>query len=48
MGKKRKKYIDKKSDREMQKRIITEANYSLAILGMTFVRHGSGRFLNIR
>ena len=36
---------DSKEDREMQKRINARANYSLAILGMAFVRHGSGRFL---
>lgn len=28
--------------------IRRRANYSLAVLGMAFVRNGSGRFLNIR
>ena len=36
---------DSKEDREMQERIRLRANYSLAILGAAFVRHGSGRFL---
>lgn len=48
MAKKRRKFIDKESDRKMQKKIRNRANYSLSILGMAFVRHGSGRFLSIR
>ena len=32
----------------MVKAIRSRADYSLAILGMAFVRNGSGRFLNIR
>lgn len=28
--------------------IRSRADYSLAVLGMAFVRNGSGRFLNIR
>ena len=36
---------DGKEDRELQEKIKARANYSLAILGMAFVRHGSGRFL---
>jgi hypothetical protein len=36
---------DSKADQEMQEQIRARANYSLAILGMAFVRHGSGRFL---
>ena len=32
----------------MQEAIRARANYSLAVLGMAFVRNGSGRFLNIR
>ena len=42
---KNRKYRDSKEDRKMQEHIISRANYSLAILGMAFVRHGSGRFL---
>ncbi len=41
----KRKHRDSKEDRETQKHIISRANYSLAILGMAFVRHGSGRFL---
>ncbi len=33
--------------REMEEEIRSRANMSLAILGMAFVRNGSGRFLNI-
>lgn len=32
----------------MQQAIESRASYSLAVLGMAFVRNGSGRFLNIR
>ena len=32
----------------MQDEIRRRANYSLAIEGMGFVRHGSGDFLNLR
>lgn len=45
---KQKKYVDRKKDREMQKRIRDGANYSLSVLGKAFVLRGSGRFLNIR
>jgi hypothetical protein len=38
-----KRVIDSKKDREMQKRIIARARYSLAIIGMSFVTRGSGR-----
>ncbi len=34
--------------KELQEIIKKRANYSLAILGMSFVRNGSGRFLNLR
>jgi hypothetical protein len=44
----RSKNLDSKKDRGMQKKIRERAAYSLAILGKAFVRHGSGRFLNIR
>jgi hypothetical protein len=44
----RSKNFDTKKDRELQKKIKERAAYSLAILGKAFVRHGSGRFLNIR
>jgi hypothetical protein len=37
--------LDRKKDRELQRKIKSRAFYSLAILGMAFVRHGSGRFL---
>ena len=33
--------------REMEEEIRSRAALSLAILGMAFVRNGSGRFLNI-
>jgi len=33
---------------ELQRAVQDRAYYSLAILGMGFVRNGSGRFLNIR
>lgn len=33
---------------ELQQTIQNRTHYSLAILGMGFVRNGSGRFLNIR
>lgn len=36
---------DSKKDQKKQKAIRARANYSLAILGMAFVRHGSGHFL---
>jgi len=50
MKKKRgfKKFQESKKDRKFQRRIISRANYSLAVLGMAFVRHGSGKFLFIR
>lgn len=34
-----------KKDKKIQEEIIHEANKSLAILGRSFVRHGSGRFI---
>ena len=34
--------------RRMTREIQSRANYSLALLGMGFVRNGSGKFLNIR
>lgn len=40
-----KKFRENKKDKELQKEIIARANYSLAILGMAFVRHGSGKFV---
>ena len=42
------KIKDKPKDIEMQEYIESRANYSLAILGKSFILHGSGRFLNIR
>lgn len=33
---------------ELRQTIQDRVHYSLAILGMGFVRNGSGRFLNIR
>ncbi|MDP3935313.1 MAG: hypothetical protein Q8Q46_03815 [Candidatus Giovannonibacteria bacterium] len=44
----RRVFRDNKRDKEMQAKIRSRAAYSLAILGMAFVRHGSGKFLNIR
>jgi hypothetical protein len=40
--------VDKPEDVKMQQEIKSRANYSLALLGMAFVRNGSGRFLNLR
>jgi hypothetical protein len=40
--------LQTKKDIELKNTIKSRANYSLAILGMAFVRNGSGRFLNIR
>lgn len=40
--------VDKPKDVEMQQAIRSRANYSLALLGMAFVRRGSGRFVNLR
>ena len=34
-----------KKDKKIQEEIIHEANKSLAILGRSFVRHGSGNFI---
>ena len=39
---------ERPEDIAMQEETRARANYSLAILGMSFVYHGSGRFLNIR
>ncbi len=36
---------ERKQLAEMEAAILRRANLSLAILGMAFVRHGSGRFL---
>jgi len=44
----RSKKLARKKERAMQKRIKEKTDYYLAILGMAFVTHGSGRFLNIR
>lgn len=46
--KRKRGFVDTKEDKEIQEAIIARANYSLAVLGMAFVRHGSGKFLNIR
>ena len=43
-----KKFRDSKKHREMQRQLRARANRSLAILGKSFVRHGSGKFLNLR
>lgn len=48
MKKKRKSYVDKPEDVEMQKEIKGDADYTLALWGMAFVRNGSGRFVNLR
>jgi len=48
MKRKRKAYVDKPEDVKMQQEIKSRADYSLALLGMAFVRHGSGRFVNLR
>jgi hypothetical protein len=37
----------RKRDLALVRRITSRARYSLAILGMSFVRHGSGRFLRL-
>jgi len=37
-----------KEDLKIQKQIIQRADRSLAILGRSFVRNGSGIFLNVR
>jgi len=42
------KIRDSPEDRIMQEEIRRRANYSLGVLGMSFVYHGSGRFLNLR
>lgn len=44
----RKKTNERAAIRLMEKTIRSRANYSLAVLGMAFVRNGSGLFLNIR
>ena len=44
----RNKTTEKAAIREMEQNIRSRANYSLAVLGMGFVRNGSGQFLNIR
>jgi hypothetical protein len=40
--------VDKPENVKMQQEIKSRANYSLALLGMAFVKNGSGRFLNLR
>lgn len=42
------KVVLSKEDLEIQKQIVQRADRSLAILGRSFVRNGSGIFLNIR
>lgn len=37
-----------KEEKELQQTIRNRAKFSLAVLGMGFVRNGSGRFLNLR
>ncbi|MBU4070061.1 MAG: hypothetical protein KJ646_03700 [Nanoarchaeota archaeon] len=39
---------DSPEDIAMQKEIISRANYSASILGMSFIYRGGGKFLNIR
>jgi hypothetical protein len=39
---------ERPKDARLKEIIRNRANYSLAVLGMAFVRNGSGRFLNIR
>ncbi len=41
-------FVDKPEDVEMQAALRLRANYSLAVLGESFVWNGSGKFLNIR
>ncbi len=36
-----------KKDKKVREQIIHEANKSLAILGRSFVRHGSGHFVSL-
>lgn len=42
------KAVLSKEDLKIQKLIVQRANRSLAILGRSFVRNGSGIFLNVR
>jgi hypothetical protein len=42
------KIRERAEDRDMQRAIRSRANYSLAVLGKSFVTNGSGRFFNIR
>ena len=37
-----------KKDAKIQKELRARANWSLAVLGKSFITHGSGKFLNIR
>ena len=39
---------ERPEDAEMQEYIRGRALYSLALLGASFITHGSGRFLNLR
>jgi hypothetical protein len=42
------KIREREEDMAMQRAIRSRANYSLAVLGKSFVTNGSGRFFNIR
>ena len=39
---------DRPEDIEMQNQIMGRANYSMGILGKSFIYHGSGRYVSIR
>jgi hypothetical protein len=41
------KFRDSKEDQKTQKKLLARARHSLAILGVAFITHGSGRFLNL-
>jgi hypothetical protein len=43
----KKKLSERTRIRFMEKEIKRRARYSLALLGMGFVRNGAGRFINI-
>jgi hypothetical protein len=40
--------MEQKDMEKLVEKIRSRANYSLAILGMSFVRHGSPRFVNLK
>lgn len=42
-----KKFKDSPEDKKMQQKIEARANYSMAILGASFITRGSGQFLNL-